>query len=155
MFLILLPQLLLLTLWSATDTLRNLRIESLQTSHLLVAEACISDHIIVWLYLLLTYIVAVAIALVILAFKSSTIRHMNFNDTKATNAFTFLVIFILFLGLGYWYFYRNLEPLYTYITENIIVLFCVHFALPILCQLFLFVPKVYPCHPSSGVFGQE
>ena len=144
MFLILLPHLLILTFWSATDTFRNVRIESPQTSHLLVAEACMSDHTIIWLCLLLIYIVAVAMALVILAFKSSAIRYKNFNDTKATNAFTFLVIFIEFLGLGYWYFYRNLEPLYTHITENIIVLFCAHFTLPILCQLFLFVPKVYP-----------
>ena len=144
MFLILIPHLLILTFWSATDTFKHVRIESPQTNHRLIVEACVSDHTIVWLCLLLLYIVIVSIALVILALKSSSIRYKNFNDTKATNAFIYLAVFVEFLSLGYWYFFLILEPLYTHITENVIVLFCAHFTLTILCQLFLFVPKVYP-----------
>ena len=118
-FLILLPHLFILSFWSALDTFTNTRMETLQTGSLLVVEVCDSDNTIIWLSLLLLYIVFVATALIVLAFKSSAIWYKNFNDTKATNAFTFLTIFMEFLGLAYWYFFWTIEPLYTHITESI------------------------------------
>lgn len=142
--LIMLPQLLILVLFSATDTFKNDVFKFNERSHIRIVEGCSSKHTIVWLGLMLVYIVTVTIALTVLAFKSSKVRYNNFQDTKATNAFTFLTIFIMIVGLAYWYFFRNLKPLFTYIVENEVVLYTSHFTLPVLCQLFLFIPKVYP-----------
>ena len=81
--------------------------ETLQINYLLIVKACNSDNTIIWLSFLLIYIVIVATALVVLAFKSSAIRYKNFNDTKATNAFTFLTIFMEFLGASLLVFLPN------------------------------------------------
>ena len=138
-----LTHLLILFLWSVLVTFKSIRIEFPQKSHLLIAEACNSDNTALWLYLLLLYIIIVPIALIILALKSSKIRYQNFKDTKATNAFTFLTIFIVSQSLTYWYFILTLEPLFTHTTETLCVSHNI-IVLPLLCQIYLFIPKVYP-----------
>ena len=144
--LILLPTLLILLFWMALDPFRNVTITSLEKSHLLLQERCEfeEDYTLVLIGLLLLYTFSIIIAVVILAFKSSAIRYKNFTDTKATNAFAFLSIFTDALGVFYWFFFRSLERSIQNDNKLLVALCFSHFTLPLLCQVFLFVPKVYP-----------
>ena len=142
--LILLPTVLILIVWMALDPSKNTSIIVTQKSHLLLLERCESKHTVVWIGLLFLYTFSVIMALAILAFRSSKIRYKNFKDTKATNAFTFLTIFSIIIGLMYWFFFRALEPSFSNIVNIFIPLCLSHLAFPLLCQVFLFVPKVYP-----------
>ena len=142
--LILLPTVLILIVWMAPDPFKNTSIAVPKKSHLLLLERCESKHTAVWIGLLVLYTFAVTISVAILAFKSSKIRYKNFRDTKATNAFAFLKIFAVLIGTMYWFFYRNLRLSSSSIANSYIPLYVIHFVLPLLCQVFLFVPKVYP-----------
>ena len=142
--LILLPTLVILLFWMALDPFRNVTITSLEKSHLLLQERCEIDYPLIWVGLQFLYTLFIIIAVVVLAFKSSEIRYKNFRDTKATNAFAFLSIFTDALGVFYWFFFRSLERTIQN-DKKLLVAFCIpHFVLPLLCQVLLFVPKVYP-----------
>lgn len=141
--LILLPNILILTVWLAVDPFKSNIFQFSTKSHVLAFEKCDSSYTIVWVCLLLLYIFIVMIALTILAFKSSNIRYKNFKDTKATNIFTFLTISIVITTMIYWYFLSTFELSSSNDRHNKITLFCGHFSVPLLCQMLLFVPKVY------------
>jgi hypothetical protein len=142
--LIVFPTLLILIIWMALDAFKNLSSRFPQRSHEVIIERCDADHVVTWIGLLLVYTVSVIIALAILAFKSSKIRYKNFQDTKATNAFTFLTIITIILGVMYWLFLRNFEDSFHNIMSSSVPLYISHFTLPLLCQVYLFYPKVYP-----------
>ena len=139
--LILLPTLIF---WMALDPFKNVTTMSLEKSHLLLFERCEANYTLIWVELLFLYTFFVIIAVAVLAFKSSEIRFKNFRDTKATNAFAFLFIFTDTLFVVYWFLIRSLGQTNS-IENKLLVTLCVtHFTLPLLCQVFLFVPKVYP-----------
>ena len=142
--LILLPNLLILIFWIALDPFINVTTMSLGKSHLVIFERCQSNYTLIWVDLQFVYTSSIIIAVAVLAFKSSEIRFKNFRDTKATNAFAFLFIFTDVIFIVYWFFIRSLGQTNS-IEKKLLVIVCVtHFTLPILCQVFLFVPKVYP-----------
>ena len=142
--LIILPTVLILIIWMSLGPFKNVSVKFPQKNHLLLLERCETKHTAIWIGLLFLYSFFVIMALAILAFKSSKIRYKNFRDTKATNAFAFLYIFSAILGLMYWFFYRTLEQSFSTLVKINIPLYITHFTLPLLCQMFLFVPKVYP-----------
>ena len=142
--LILLPTLLILIFWMALDPFKNVTTVSYEKSHLLLIERCEANYTLIWIDLLFLYTLSIIIAVAVLAFKSSEIRFKNFRDTKATNAFAFLFIFTDTLLVIYWFFIRSLGRSIS-IEKKLLVTLCVtHFTLPLLCQVFLFIPKVYP-----------
>ena len=142
--LILLPTLLIFIFWMALDPFKNVTTMSYEKSHLLLIERCEANYTLIWIDLLFLYTLSIVIAVAVLAFKSSEIRFKNFRDTKATNAFAFLFIFTDTLLVVYWFFIRSLGRSIS-IEKKLLVTLCVtHFTLPLLCQVFLFVPKVYP-----------
>ena len=142
--LILLPTLLIFIFWMALDPFKNVTTVSYEKSHLLLIERCEADYTLIWIDLLFLYTLSIIIAVAVLAFKSSEIRFKNFRDTKATNAFAFLFIFTDTLSVVYWFFIRSLGRSIS-IEKKLLVTLCItHFTLPLLCQVFLFVPKVYP-----------
>ena len=129
----------------ALDPFRNVSVILPQKSHLLLVERCQADYTVIWLSFLFLYIASVIIAVAVLAFKSSEIRYKNFRDTKATsNSFAFLAIFTTFIGVFYWLFLRSLEQNFSNSKNLLVVLYSTHFTIPLLCQVFLFVPKIYP-----------
>ena len=142
--LILLPTVLILMLWVTLDPFKNTSITVPKKSHLLLLERCESKHTAIWVGLLVLYTLAVIIAVAILAFRSAEIRYKNFRDTNATNAFAFFYIFTVILGTIYWSFYHNLRLSPSNNTNSFIVLYIIHLIIPLLCQVFLFIPKVYP-----------
>ena len=144
--LLILPNIIILVIWTAVDTYSEIRLEFPQRGYLLVIERCTSHYTLVWVSLLLSYISILIIALSVLALKTSKIRYRNFSDTKATNAFALVSIIITVLTITYWYFFTNIainQQSIASIKKVEITLYTGHIALPVFCQLFLFVPKVY------------
>ena len=84
------PNFLVLMIWSSSDPLAFTFIKKPQKNALLIITRCISEHTIKWVVVLLFYVIVFSFALVCLALKTSKIRYQYFNDTKATNAFTYL-----------------------------------------------------------------
>jgi hypothetical protein len=142
--LIVFPTLLILIIWMALDAFKNVSTISPKRSHEILTEKCEADYVVIWINLLLLYVAIVCLALLILALKSSKIRYKNFQDTKATNAFTFLINFTVTLTVMYWFLLRSFEPNFSNSVSILIPLYITHFKLPLLCQVLLFVPKVYP-----------
>ena len=148
------PNFLVLMIWSSSDPLTLTFIEKPHQNTPLILSRCTSEHIIKWVAVLLFYIIVFSFALVCLAFKTSKIRYRYFSDTKATNAFTYLTTLAATLTLVFWYYYYQLG-LSVFSAAHIArgALYAGHSGLAILCQVFLFVPKVYP--PLERKFTQD
>ena len=139
------PNFLVLVIWSSFDPLALTFIKKPQKNFLLIHTRCNSEHIIKWVAVLLFYIFTFSCALVFLALKTSKIRYQNFNDTKATNAFTYLTCFTATLALIYWYFFYLLGVRFISAPHYArSALYAGHSGMAILCQALLFVPKIYP-----------
>ncbi len=108
--LIISPTIIILIFWSATDPLVNYDIVLERKDHITVLEYCLSINTLLWLVLLLVYISILMVAVVIIGVKTSKIRYKNFQDTKATNAFSFVTITALVFGSFYWYYYSIVLP---------------------------------------------
>ena len=139
------PTFITLTLWSIVDPLMNHEIMLADDcGHVLVLEACLGTRPITWIMLLLLYVAILITCVTVLALKSSKIRYKNFQDTKATNAFAFLSISLTIMTTLYWYFFYRLEPSVVNFRATYITLYCGNNVIPVVCQLFLFVPKILP-----------
>ena len=100
---------------------------------------CKSHHQIIWFGLLLIFFIALSIALIIVAVKTRKIRMKHFKDTKKVNLLIFLLIFIVVFTLSFWLFFAEL---YDHIV--LIVLSTGHLLAAFLCQILLFIPKLWP-----------
>ena len=136
------PNFLTLFLWTTVDTLTTLEVQFPTTSQLLILEGCHSTYTLIWLGVLLIYMLILILSLVVIAFKTSTIRYKHFQDTKATNAFAFFAIFLIVTTLLYFSYYNELGRLYN--TQLDITLYVGHTLFALCCQIFMFVPKVLP-----------
>ena len=143
--LILLPQVLILLVWAIADKFKSYKYTFDHDNRLIDRYDCYSKHTFIWIILLLIYLLLVIFITIILAFKSSKIRYKFFQDTKATNAFTFLAVFVTIIALIFWFFFRSLRGEHTYSSlENAFYTLCIsHTLLAFLCPTFLFLPKVY------------
>ena len=144
--LILLPQVLILLLWTTVDRFTSLELAFYLDHRLMVVDRCKSKYTLIWIFLLLFYILLIMTILVVIAFKSSKIRYKNFQDTKAINAVTFLAVFITITTLIFWFFFRSLseEQTFSSIEKTAYTLCISHALVAVLCPTFLFLPKVYP-----------
>ncbi len=138
------PSLVILLIWLISDPFTFYPLESPQKSILLVHNRCLSKYTIGWLAALIVYIFILSFALLYLALKTSKIRFQHFRDTKATNAFACLSSFITTLTLIYWYFFYEQDLSVTSVPTSDGFLYIGHGSIALLCQVLLFVPKVYP-----------
>ena len=135
------PNLLFLTMWSALDPSMDKKSVVLTEREVVVTEVCGSKHTLIWLCLLLLYFTALLLAVIILAFKTSKVRFKNFRDTKATNAYAFLTVFFIVSTLAYWLFFSTTD---SKAGSAEITLYVGHTIIGLLCPLCLFVPKLIP-----------
>ena len=144
LLIIIAPNILLLILWSTLDPLVNHVMETKHENFIEWHEKCWSNHIFIWPVMLIIYLIILILAVVIVAFKTSKVRLENFRDSKATNAFAFIMIFVIIQTLLYWYFFRSLRPLTAEISSaSRYVLYTGHFIIIISCPCLLFIPKIY------------
>ena len=147
--LIMSPNILLLTAWSAVDPCRSYTREVVLRDSILVADGCRCAHFTSFLPVLLLYLGILVVAVATLSLKTSKIRYKNFRDTKATNAFTFLVILVGLVTVSYASVFNAPYDMDSEASVNIrrandVNFLIGHTSVALLCQIFLFVPKVYP-----------
>ena len=144
-FILMVPVLVILTLWSAIDTYsfkitHYIRDTALRKT--VVVEQCDSDYLIIWLVLLLLYLIILMVSLVVVAVKTRKIRYENFKDTKKFNALIFTLILTYSLTLSYWFTLRSVQDT-DLVLEQAVLQFG-HILSIYELMGFLFVPKIYP-----------
>jgi hypothetical protein len=138
------PGILILILSLAIDRYTEVSVDAHMKSYTFAYRRCSNEHIIIWIMTLLVYNLCLITTVVFLALKSSRIRYKNFRDTKATNAFAYLSIFIACMSVVYWYVFRSLPVSLEVVRKSVGCLYAGHITEAWICQVFLFVPKVYP-----------
>ena len=137
--LILLPMIVILMTWIITDRFKITYQPSSQAGF--TQKQCLSDHLTIWLPLLVIYIILLFLVLAIVAVKSRKIRQINFKDTKKVNMFVFCLFFDILLPLSFWWLLGNLGTSVPYYI-GAIPLHIGHFGIVLLCQLLLIAPKL-------------
>ena len=139
--LIVFPKILLMILWTAVDPrYRNDKlIEHPGYIEKDVHCQC-SDYEVIWFALGFAYLFLLSVAVIIVAIKSRNIRLARFKDTKKVN----LLIFLLYaVGLSMFSYWRILSAS-GFVIPPLIVLYAGHMVMALLCQIALFVPKIWP-----------
>lgn len=137
--LILLPMIVILITWMMVDRYKITYQPSSQYGF--IQKQCLSNHLSVWLPLLVLYVVSLFIALVTIAIRSRKIRQEHFKDTKKVNMFIFCLFFDILLPLSFWWLLGNLGTSVPYYIAAI-PLHLGHFGIVLLCQLLLIAPKL-------------
>ena len=141
-FLIVSPNALVLLLWTSIDPFINYEIEIPTKNELLVFQICRSEHTSIWVIILVIYIISLLIAVIVIAFKTKSIRHNHFQDSNVTNIFGLIGICIIIMTTVYYCFLLiNVETNYNF-NLSIIFWFTGYYSFAMVCQIILFVPKV-------------
>ena len=136
----------LLTLWSILDPIITAYapptlVPTGDPPYYRVHIFCDSEHIFVWFSVILYGVNGLTItAVAVLATLTRTVHLDCFKDTKQVNAFVFSTAICLCVWLPYTIVFANFlllaEAAYVF---NVIP----YFAIPFLCKVFLFVPKIW------------
>ena len=139
--LILLPNIILLILWTAIDP--RYRVDSF-TEHPGYIETELrcrsSNYELTWFALSLAYLFLLSAAVIIVAIKSRNIRLAQFKDTKKVNVLIFLLCIVGICMFSLWKVFRDLG----FVLHSLFVLYAGHLLMAFLCQIILFVPKIWP-----------
>ena len=138
---ILIPHITVLVVWSAFDPLKGDDTYVEHPGFIIIEERCVSDYAAVWFVLLLTYNILLSLAVVIVAIKSRKIRMSQFKDTKKVN---FLIFSVLFVGCSTLAYTNIFTTIGEYHFIPVYILYFGHLLIAFLCQITLFVPKIWP-----------
>lgn len=138
--LILSPMILVYIIWVFVDPYTGFLQHVTDLDVIVVEKGCTSDYLTIWQAILVLYIVTLFLTLLVLAIMMRKIQHAHFKDTKKINILVLCLFLDLFLTLVIW------RVLYTIVKIHIadILLHLGHHAFIILCQGFLFTPKILP-----------
>ena len=132
---------IILTIWTVVDTYHVDEIETFNSKttppHYDIEQTCYSKEEVIWFGTGVAYLASVFVLLLLLAFKTRMVWRSDFKDTKKVSALVFTIAFLLSFcaPLGF--------LLEAYVSRNLTVIFF-YTAVPVVTQLFLFVPKVLP-----------
>jgi hypothetical protein len=138
--LILSPNIILLILWTAIDP--RYRVDQFIEHPGYIENVIIcrhSNYELTWYALAFVYLFLLSAAVVIVAIKSRNIRLALFKDTKKVNILIFLLYIVGISMFSYWKVLLHSGYMYSYI-----VLYAGHMFMAFLCQIILFVPKIWP-----------
>ena len=138
--LILSPMLLVYIIWAFVDPYTGFLQHSANLDSIVVEKGCTSAYLTVWQAILVLYAMILFLLLLSLAIMMRNIQHEHFKDTKKVNILVLCLFLDLFLTLVIW------RVLYTIVKIHIadILLHLGHHTFILLCQGFLFVPKILP-----------
>ena len=138
--LILLPLILLHTIWIKVDPYLGFIKVSSELNSILYEKQCMSNYVMLWYALLASYILTIFLILFIAAVKMRNIQISHFNDTKKVTILVICYFIDLIVGLTCW------RILYTAVNAYYaaIVLHIAHMIVIVLCQVLLIAPKVLP-----------
>ena len=138
-------QIFILTLWTTLDTpyLESYLLSSGPQPIFEVGMFCYSKHAIIFFAVSLSYIGIFLALIVFSAIQTRHIkqRHQRFKDTKKVNAYIFSLVVI---GSNFPVVFFAIEDLDNIWSLYIAYLCVTYLAVPVSCQLFLFVPKTVP-----------
>ena len=137
--LILSPLIVILITWTVVDRFKVIFRPSSRSGF--IQRQCLSNHLAIWLPLLVLNVVVLFLVLMIVALKSRHICEKHFRHTRRVNMFIFGLFFNIVISLSYWWLLENLGtsmPLYI----AGIPLHIGHFGIVLLCQLLLIAPKL-------------
>ena len=136
----------LLVIWLTTDRLSyHTDIEYIFVGKSLMARKvsdCQGDNIGIWLGVISGYIFLVAILILMLAISTRNIRYSNFKDTKKVNVFLGCLFSICIVSYSVGLILRDTGEYFA--AADIARIVGSSLLVPILCQGFLFMPKVVP-----------
>ena len=134
----------LVIIWNSTDSLyTEIHKEYVNTPNKLpyyVATVRCNTSEILWLAVGGLYSGVLLFLVVILAIATRHIKKDNFKDTKKVNAFIFLVVIIIITSISLSIFFHEVDNQ----TGADIAEWLPSFAIPLLCQVCLFIPKTLP-----------
>ena len=138
-------KIIILVLWNAIDFYNLVDLPELSTDdegllYYKVFQECSSQHLEVWLLLVLAYSTIVGIPLLILAYRTRKIKRGHFKDTKKINGLLVSLVVIGSICVPLWgiFYYVEMFQASTYVAT------VGYTAIAIMCQVFLFVPKIWP-----------
>ena len=105
-----------------------------------VRQRCYSKHAVIWFVLTYGYTLGFCAVLCVLAYKTRKIRLGNFKDTKKINAFLLTEVMISLIATTLWGVFRLVQSF----TARTNVVTIGYLSLPITCQVFLIIPKIWP-----------
>ena len=138
--LIMSPLIFLHTLWTIVDPYLGSLKTIAELNTIRYQKECKSTHTMLWYSLLAVYLITIFSILVVVAVRMRRIQKSHFNDTKKVIILVSCYFLDLILALACW------RVLYAAVNAYMaaIVLHIGHFTVIVLCQVFLFVPKVVP-----------
>ena len=156
--LIISPNIVLLILWTAVSRYHRISKFIEHAGLIRIEQGCYSDYSFIFFTLLFAYFFLLLAAVAIVAVKSRKIRHSHFKDTKKVNLVIFLLCIIATCTFAYWniFVYADLY------LASLIVTYTGHLFAALLCQMALFIPKLWPsiqkkitkCPIKSGLFNK-
>lgn len=139
---VLLGDVVIILTWSLVDTFRVVEVVVYRPyktpPHYEIEQFCSSRHFHVWLGVLLGKLAVLFGVVLFLAIKTRKIRRSNFKDTKKVNIYIFSTVMVVIT-------FMTLFFLFTQTGNALAAHLMVYFAYGVtglLCQLFLFLPKV-------------
>ena len=138
----------ILLLWTAIDTIKletsETYVPNAQPPHYSASATCSSINLGVWLALAYSYTGLIILFVMFLAIQTRHIKRQNFKDTKKVNIFIFITVAVLAtcLPMQHVFDYTQLNSL----IGGQIAVTIAYLSVGVLCQLLMFVPKIFPIH---------
>ena len=144
--LILSPHIILLILWTATNPAYRVEIFTEHPGYIEKVVTChTGEYDLIWYVLAFIYLILLSEAVIIVAIKSRNIRLARFKDTKTVNIFIFLISIFGKCTFIYWQVLSFLE-------SSFIILFAGHMIIAFLCQIILFMPKIWTTLQKKTIY---
>jgi hypothetical protein len=138
--LILSPMILVYTIWAFVDPYTGFLRYFTHLDVIIIEKSCTSAYLTVWQAILVLYIVILFLFLLVLAIRMRKIQKAHFKDTKKVSILVLCLFLDLFLTLVVWRVLRIVVNFHI----AAILLYLGHHTFILLCQGFLFVPKILP-----------
>ena len=103
---------------------------------------CTGDNIGVWIGTFIGIVLLVAILILLLAVNTRNVRYSNFKDTKKVNAFLGCLLTVCTLSVTIGLILKDTGVYFAAV--DIMLIVGLSLLVPVLCQGFLFMPKVIP-----------
>ena len=138
--LLLLPNIVLLILWTAIDPYHRINNVIEHTNFITIEIHCYCKSKFIWFALQFCYFFLLSTTVIVVAVKSRKIRYVHFKDTKKVNLFIFLLFILVICTFSYW----NVLASSGFYLASVVSLYAGHMLIAFLCQIILFIPKIWP-----------
>ena len=141
--LILSPNIFILVLFSSLSSYSLQTTRSVKNGYIESKQTCVGESdFFIFVGLLVTYLLLLMFIVALIAIKTRRIRIKEFRETKTVNALIFVMILLVTLTLSYWLLFDITSDQSRW--KGDAVLHIGHVLIVASCQVFLFIPKIFP-----------